>query len=145
VYTHVMRTDGSSPLTLFSEVLSPSFLPLSSRDKKRHGFVRRVISPVFGQTFLRELEPTIAQHNQTFVASILEEARELNGLVDVSKWIDYFTFDVWLFPTVLTSQISGALSLGQDFKALETRKYDATMKSITARWTFVSQVCNYPS
>lgn len=141
-----MRLGASSaPLTIVTETFISSLgSSLTPRDKDRHGFLRRTFNPMFSQTFLNELEPTIKYYLQKFMDVIVEETMVHNGIVNVSKWIDYFTFDVTNLLEKLRFEISGALSLGEDFKALETKKYDAIMKSISDRWKFISQVNRRP-
>ena len=67
---------------------------LIGRDKKRHGFLRRIANPFFSQTFLRELEPTIQRYYKLFVDGIIDDAERNNGVVDLTEWIDHVVLDV---------------------------------------------------
>jgi len=122
VYRYVMRFESESPLTLFSET-----------DKKRHGLLRRIANPLFSQSFLRELEPTMLRYCQLFLNGIRDEAKESGGVINLTKWIDHLAFD-----------LSGVLSLGSDFKALETLKDNSLLHVITERWIQVSKVYGIP-
>jgi hypothetical protein len=99
-------------------------------DKKRHGFYRRIANPLFSQTFLTQLEPTMKDYISLFVSGITEEAKSANdGVVEITKWIDNFAFDV-----------SGAISLGKDFNALKEVNC-SEIEVVGQRWMFISKVC----
>lgn len=63
-------------------------------DKKRHGVYRRIANPLFSQSFLRELEPTMLRYCQLFLNGLLDEAKDNRGVIDLTKWIDHLAFDV---------------------------------------------------
>lgn len=67
---------------------------LTIRDKKRHGLFRRIANPLFSQSFLRELEPTMLRYCQLFLNGIRDEAKENGGVINLTKWIDHLAFDV---------------------------------------------------
>jgi len=69
-------------------------------DKRRHGFLRRTANPLFSQTFLRELEPTIKIYYRRFIDGIAAEASQKEGIVNLTKWIDHVAFDVLSVRTV---------------------------------------------
>jgi hypothetical protein len=105
-----MRQHRGSPLTIFSETYIKTLLASTYiSDKGRHGFLRRTANPLFSQTFLRELEPTIKAYYQCFIDGIAAEARQNNGVVNITKWIDHLAFDVnevsrpgsWLYRSVV--------------------------------------------
>ena len=138
-----MRTTPTSPLTLFSEPYI--YLPspeLTSRDDKRHGFLRRLSNPLFSQRSLTEFEPTIKRYYKLFVDQIINEANENEGVINITRFIDHLAFDVGAYKrTLLTQQVGGALSLGDDFKALENIKTANEMvRLIGARWKWVANV-----
>jgi len=63
-------------------------------DKKRHAFLRRIASPLFSQAFLNAMEPTIKSYYNLFIEGILNESRQSEGIVDLTKWIDHLLLDV---------------------------------------------------
>lgn len=80
---------------------------LISRNKKRHGFLRRIANPFFSQTFLRELEPTIQRYYKLFVEGIEADAKQNNGVVNLTKWIDHLVLDVFLVYSYLMARLVG--------------------------------------
>lgn len=64
------------------------------RDKKRHGFLRRIANPLFSQTNLTQLEPIMRNYYSRFVSGIIREAQENGGIIDITKWVDHLAFDV---------------------------------------------------
>jgi len=105
-----MRLQRGSPLTVFSETYTKAPLVWAYiSDKGRHGFLRRTANPLFSQTFLRELEPTIKAYYRCFIDGIAAEARQSNSVVNITKWIDHLAFDVnevshpesWLYRSVV--------------------------------------------
>src|SRR5271170_5561581 len=98
VYTKVMRTTSTAPLAMFSEpylsILSPA---LTSRDDKRHGFLRRLSNPLFSQKSLTEFEPTIKRYYKLFIDQIMKEANQNDGIINITRFIDHLAFDVNFF------------------------------------------------
>jgi len=91
---NVMRLKQGSPLTQFSETYGFFWFKLTISDKDRHGFLRRTANPLFSQTSLRELEPTIKHYYRRFIIGISAEAEQNDGIVNLTKWIDHVAFDV---------------------------------------------------
>ena len=102
--------------------------------------MRRITNPLFSQTFLRELEPTIKRYYRSFIAGIAAEANQNSSVVNITKWIDHLAFDVRSLALKAKLKISGAMSLGDDFKALESTECHDMIHRITEKWTSVSKV-----
>jgi hypothetical protein len=51
-------------------------------------------TPMFSQTFLREMEPSIKKYYQMFLDGVSFEAEQNGGVVNLTKWIDHLAFDV---------------------------------------------------
>jgi hypothetical protein len=76
------------------------------------------------------------------VDQIINQAQENDGVINITRFIDHWAFDVTSFIAFfLTFEIGGALSLGDDFKALENIKTANEMvRLIGARWRWISNV-----
>jgi len=70
---------------------------LTSRDDKRHGFLRRLSNPLFSQKSLTEFEPTIKRYYKLFIDQIMKEANQNDGIINITRFIDHLAFDVNFF------------------------------------------------
>lgn len=71
----------------------PGVLKLG-RNKARHGFLRRLMSPSFSGVSLRELEVTMNLYFDEFIEGIKERAELNNGSVELNEWFHNLSFDV---------------------------------------------------
>ena len=76
----------------------------------RHAWLRKGMLPAFSPKLLLEYEPTIQKYIRHFTTSVSKSAENNGDIVDISKWFEYFSFDVFPVSVVL---ISGNWSVGR--------------------------------
>lgn len=81
---------------------------VSERDPKVHGQMRRLLSPAFSNTSLREQEGLIGENIDRFIGQVKNKAQGHGQVFDISKVFESMMFDV-----------IGDLAFGEPFGALE--------------------------
>ena len=56
--------------------------------------MRRVLNPAFSPSFMKNLEPTVQQHLQTFVSCLTDAASKNAGRVNMNDWFTNLLFAV---------------------------------------------------
>jgi cytochrome P450 len=65
-----------------------------ARNKARHAFLRRLISPSFSTAALRKFEPTMNEYYELLISTIENRVVENNGIVEMNELFHYLAFDV---------------------------------------------------
>ena len=108
IYGHNTKTDKSENYTMVlksskypASIVTEVYFPVQSwnadfqtRNKTRHGFLRRIISPSFGPTSLKALEPTMNRYYNYFLTGIETRANMMGGIVEMNEWFHNLSFDV---------------------------------------------------
>jgi cytochrome P450 len=63
-------------------------------DKRRHAFLRRLMSPTFGSGALKVFEKTANPYFDEFVRGIYQQSLENGGVVEINGWFHNLAFDV---------------------------------------------------
>ena len=80
--------------TASSQSCKVSVVRTEFSDKKRHAVIRKAMTPGFSHGALKELEPTIHEHLQSFIKSLKIVASRNTGLVDMTEWFNNLMFSV---------------------------------------------------
>lgn len=59
---------------------------LTGRDKRHHGFLRRVQNAAFSPASMKELDPIIHRYMSSFILCIATAAERNDGIVDMAYW-----------------------------------------------------------
>jgi cytochrome P450 len=106
IYGHNTKTDKTELYSLMvpkgynASIATELYFPLQVsrnncfRDKPRHAFLRRLISPSFSPTALKMLELTMNTYYEEFISGVGKRAAENNGIVELNEWFHNLSFDV---------------------------------------------------
>ena len=68
----------------------------NNRNKRRHAFLRRIISPSFNRQSLEGFEPTMKESFDVLIDVIGKKASQNNGVVEMNAQFHNLAFDVYL-------------------------------------------------
>ena len=80
----------------------------SEQDPKKHSLMKRQLSPAFSTRALLDQETLINQCVDYFMERLVEVQNETDGGLNMTRWIEMFTFDLF-----------GEMAFGESFHALE--------------------------
>lgn len=63
-------------------------------DDDDHARMRKIINLAFSERPLRDQEPRIQQHIQSFIEQLERKMCQSNGVVDINEWYNFAAFDV---------------------------------------------------
>ena len=80
----------------------------SEQDPKKHSVMKRQLSPAFSTRALLDQEAIIDECVDRFLARIDDVQHQSEGGMDMTKWFEMFSFDVF-----------GEMAFGESFHAIE--------------------------
>ncbi|KAJ5369456.1 hypothetical protein N7509_014068 [Penicillium cosmopolitanum] len=112
IYGH--RKGGALPFIKDPEFFTPAppgHAHLINANEADHARQRRLLSHAFSDRVMRDQEPLIMSHVNTFIQKLKDKARE-GEVIDMTDWLNFLTFD-----------IVGDLAFGEPFGCLKDSAY----------------------
>ncbi|KAL9582651.1 MAG: hypothetical protein Q9212_003173 [Teloschistes hypoglaucus] len=96
-------------------------------DDSDHARMRKVINQAFSEQALRDQEPRIQDHVQSFIQQVHGAAEKSDRVVDINEWYNFGAFD-----------IIADTALGEPFNTLEAPTYRPWINMIGKTWKAIT-------